>query len=153
MHNRSLKRNSVLNQNRQEQFSSVTNILRFQFIKNLFAIQKIELKMFGQCYTHVFPIPQIEEVFKFANKMFVRICYLESMCNVSVSLQAYAAALAALAFNFPKYNTPLWMFCTSFKLQKQYQIAQSISNAFHAEECVGPLKVAIFPSRYLPAQS
>ena len=153
MHNRSLKRNSVLNQNRQEQFSGVINILRFQFIENLFAIQKIELQMFGQYYTHVFPIPQIEEVFKFANKIFVRICYLESMCNVSVSLQAYAAALAALAFNFPKHNTPLWMFFTSFKLWKQYQIAQSISNAFHAEECVGPLKVAIFPSRYLPAQS
>ena len=34
--------------------------------------------------------------------------------------------LQALACNFTKSNTPLWMFFSFFKLYKWYQIAQSV---------------------------
>ena len=35
--------------------------------------------------------------------------------------------LQASAYNFPKINTPPWVFSTSFKLYKWYQIAQRIT--------------------------
>ena len=34
------------------------------------------------------------------------------------------------AWNFTKSHTPLWVFFTSFKLYKWYQIAQSVTYVF-----------------------
>ena len=82
----------------------------------------IRLCVFSKSFSNFIAFPRVYEMFSSIRY------YLYNLKNVNnthggvlllIMVQAFSAAC-----NFTKCNTPLWVFFTSFKLYKWYQIAQ-----------------------------